>query len=66
MTKKEAAIITAYTGYVIGDFQEAHKYIEEKMGRPVSTREIAKSNKLFHKRLHTKIKPDFCAIKITE
>ena len=37
MTKREAAIITAYTGILIGKFNDFHKYIEEKAGRGVYT-----------------------------
>ena len=32
MTKREAAIVSAYTGVLIGDFNEMHRYIEEIMG----------------------------------
>ena len=41
MTKRECAIVSAYTGILCGDFSEFHKYIEEKMGRPVYTHEFA-------------------------
>ena len=41
MTKREAAIVSAYTGVLIGDFDEVHKYIEELLGRPVFTHELA-------------------------
>lgn len=40
LTKREAAIITAYTGYLIGSFDEYHKYITEIMERPVYTHEL--------------------------
>lgn len=30
MTKREAIIASAYTGYLIGDFMDFHKYCEEK------------------------------------
>ena len=41
MTRREGAIISAYTGILISkDFSDVHKYIEEKMGRPVFTHEI--------------------------
>lgn len=33
LTKREAAIISAYTGFMIGEFSEMHKYIEEKLQR---------------------------------
>lgn len=40
MTKTEAAIVTAYTGVLIGDFDDFHKYAESLMGQPVFTHEI--------------------------
>lgn len=44
MTNKEKAIVTAYTGIamLVGDkFDIFHQYIEEKMGRPIWTHELA-------------------------
>lgn len=41
MTKREAAIVSAYTGILLGNFSDMHKYIEEKLGRPVQTIEFA-------------------------
>lgn len=44
MTDREKAIVTAYTGVVMlaGDkFPIFHKYIEDIMGRPVFTHELA-------------------------
>lgn len=41
MTKQEAAIVSAYTGIMIGDFSTLHEYIEKIMGRPVFTHELA-------------------------
>lgn len=44
MTKQEAAIIMAYTGTTLltgEDFSIFHKYIEEKLKRPVWTHELA-------------------------
>lgn len=40
MTKREAAIVSAYTGYLIGDINEMYKYISEIMKRQVFTHEI--------------------------
>lgn len=40
MTKREAAIVSAYTGYLIGDINEMYKYINEIMKRQVFTHEI--------------------------
>lgn len=33
MTKREVAIISAYTGYLIGYIDEMYKYINEIMGK---------------------------------
>lgn len=41
ITKREAAIISAYTGILIGEFSEMHKYVEIIMDRPVFTHEFA-------------------------
>ena len=40
INKREAAIITAYTGFFIGDVGELYEYLSEKAGRPVYTHEI--------------------------
>lgn len=44
MTKKECAVVMAYTGITMlsgEDFRIYHKYIEDIMGRPVWTHELA-------------------------
>jgi len=41
MNKKEAAIVSAYTGILIGSFDEAHQYMQKIMGRPLYTHELA-------------------------
>ena len=35
MTEKEKIIVSAYTGYLMCDFDKVHQYIEQKLGRPV-------------------------------
>lgn len=62
ITKREAAIISAYTGYLIGDFSETHKYIEEILGRPVWTHEMA-SEKLWEE-IRAKAKPDYISLEV--
>lgn len=44
MNLKEKIIISAYTGYLMCDFADVHSYIEEKLGRPVYTHELAISS----------------------
>lgn len=41
MTKRESAIISAFTGILAGPFDSFHEYVEEIMGRPVYTHEMA-------------------------
>ena len=63
MTKREATIVSAYTGYLIGEFTEMQKYIEEIMGRPVYTHELGHEETI--KLIQEKSKDDFISIKIT-
>ena len=63
MTKREAAIVSSYTGYLIGDIDDWHKYVQEILGRPVYTHELA--FKGIQDEIHDKSKDDFCNIKIT-
>lgn len=62
MTKREAAIIGAYTGILIGDFDDLHQYIEEVMGRPVWSHELA--SKEVNEEIKRKAKPDLLALVI--
>lgn len=64
ISKREAAIISAYTGYHIGDFNETHRYIEEILDRPVRTHEMA-STKLWEE-IRAKAKPDFSALEVQD
>ena len=38
MTKQELIVVSAYTGFLMCDFNDLHKYVEEKLGRPIYTR----------------------------
>lgn len=58
MTKRECAIVSAYTGIMCGDFNEFHKYIEEIMKRPVYTHELA--DKKIWEKIKELSKEDFC------
>lgn len=60
MTKREAAIISAYTGYLIGDINEMYKYINEIMGRAVFTHEVS----ILFDEIREKAKADFNNINI--
>lgn len=41
MNKREAAVISAYTGILCGKFEWVHEYAEEALGRSVFTHEFA-------------------------
>lgn len=60
MTYQEKIIVSAYTGYLMCDFKDVHKYIEEKLGRPVYTHELASLD--VELEIAEKIKPDFLAL----
>ena len=62
MTKKEAAIISAYTGFLCGNFSDMHKYAEDVMGEPIFTHQF--NSKEYWEKLKEKVKPDF--IKLCE
>lgn len=40
MTQEERVIVSAYTGVLMCNFPDMHKYVEEKLGRPVFTHEF--------------------------
>ena len=60
LSKEQAAIIGAYTGYLAGRFSDMHEYIEKVMGRPVWTHEMA--SKEFSNQLREASKRDFLSI----
>lgn len=62
MTKREAAIVSAYTGYLIGEFKDFHAYSEEIMGRPLFTHEFPS----IVEELKEASKKDFTSIKIED
>ncbi len=60
MTKHECAVIMAYTGITMlqgEDFGIFHQYIEEKLGKPVWTHELASEEMTF--RIKEVCKEDF-------
>lgn len=57
MTKYEAIVVSAYTGYCICNFADVHEYIEKKLGRPVWTHEFADKN--IWEEIREKVRPDF-------
>jgi len=63
MNKREAAVISAYTGVLLGDFSEMCKYVEQIMERPIWTHQYADKN--FVNEIKQKAKKDFCNLIIT-
>ena len=62
MTKREAAIVTCYTGFFIGDIVEVYKYLNEITGRAVYTHQILGVCEKYRER----IKEDFVKIEVKE
>lgn len=60
MTERERIIVSAYTGYLLCDFGKMHAYIEEKLGRPIWTHELA--NEEISKEIREKCRDDFVAL----
>jgi len=62
MNKRESAIISAYTGYLCGNFDDMQKYADELFGYPTFTHQFG--NIEFINELHNKAKNDFVNLKI--
>jgi len=60
LTKEQAAIIGAYTGFSAGPFADIQEYAERVFGRPIWTHEFA--DKALSEELRAKAKPDFLAL----
>lgn len=60
MTKHEAIVVSAYTGFLMCDFSDVHEYVEKKLGRPVWTHEFADKNLL--EEIREKTRSDFLKI----
>lgn len=62
ITRREAAIITAYTGFALGDFGDAQDYIQEILKRPVWTHELG--TKRIWEEIREASRDDFCSLQI--
>lgn len=60
LTRKQSAIITAFTGRLAGTFEAFREYAEELLGRPIMSHEFG--NELVWKELKDKSREDFIAI----
>lgn len=63
MTKYEAAVVTAYTGFMLGDFSDFHEYAEKLMGYPIFTHQFGNAD--FAKQIKDAAKPDFVKLEIS-
>lgn len=60
MTKHERLVVTAYTEYLMCDYEDFCKYAEEKLGRPILTHEFG-SLELWRE-LKEKVEQEFLAL----
>ena len=60
LTKKQSAVISAYTGILAGPFSDTHEYVERIMGRPVFTHEMG--SKKIAAQIREKARADFLAL----
>ena len=60
MTKREAAIVSAYTNYLVGSFTTMDEYVEEKLGRPVWTHQFPE----LYEEIREKTKADYIALEV--
>lgn len=63
MTDWEKAVVTAYTGISMLEgkkFKIFHRYIEEKLGRPIFTHELASAS--IEREIKEAVKEDFFAV----
>ena len=60
MTKKEGAIISVFTGIMVGSFSDMHEYSEKIMGTPIFTHQFG--SKEFCEKIKEKARPDFIAL----
>lgn len=56
MTREEAILLSAYTGFLlVPNFSEVHKFCEDTLGRPIWTHEFADS--CVQKEIQEKLRP---------
>ena len=56
MTREEAILLSAYTGYLLTpDFSQVHKFCEDTLGRPIWTHEFA--DRCVQKEIQEKLRP---------
>jgi hypothetical protein len=60
LTREQAAILSAYTGVLLGPFEDMQAYIERILGRAVWTHELASDDVC--EEIREKAKPDLARI----
>ena len=56
MTREEAILLSAYTGFLlVQDFSDVHKFCEDTLGRPIWTHEFADED--VQKEIQDKLRP---------
>ncbi len=60
MTKRESAVVSAYTGTLLGSMDDLYNYLSELEGRPVFTHELP----FITEKHKARIKQDFTSIKV--
>ena len=60
LSRKDAAIIGAYTGFATGPFEDIQQYAEHVLNRPIWTHEFASTELV--EQLRQAAKPDFIAL----
>ena len=56
MTREEAILLSAYTGFLLApDFSEVHKFCKDTLGRPIWTHEFA--DRCVQKEIQEKLRP---------
>ncbi len=60
--KEIGAIVSVYTGMLLGDFADTHEYVEKIMGRSVMNAEMG--NAEFMAQVKEKAKPDFIKLHV--
>lgn len=63
MTIHEAAVVSAYTGFLIGKFSNLHEYVEKILGHSVWTHELADADLV--EKIKQLSKSDFIALNIS-
>ena len=61
MTREEAILLSAYTGFLlVQDFSDVHKFCEDTLGRPIWTHEFA--DKDVQKEIQGKLRPQIMTL----